>query len=132
MPDITPDRVVIPFGSKTDFEIWAPNDAAMQEALIDMGFVVPQGDTDTPVEPTTASNGVTADGIVWSLNYYGQKFAKTGNMVAGPAGPTPELTPLAGVFAALRWNGDMAKFPNRPNVEGFTVRPLPPDAPQFG
>lgn len=93
-----------------DYELWAPNDAVMRQALTELGFNK-QGGTRT------------ATGILFAVDYYGQKFDVTGS-VTNPDGTTfYTYTAKPGVFANIRYVTPSAVFslPTDLTSQGVTM-----------
>lgn len=112
-----------------DFEIHAPDDATMMMAAQVIQGLWNPGDAILNIAPGINTGGI-AYGIVWALNYYGQKLVLTGNTVTDTFGnQVPERLPAPGVFAILRWNGDTSLLQQPPDGSGVTMVPLPIDSP---
>jgi hypothetical protein len=77
-----------------DYEIFAPNDAVMQQCLAALGMSFRSG-----------KNGNT----VYAVDYYGTKKTQSGTFTdqAGH-GPQPNWVALTGVYANVRWMGASA------------------------
>lgn len=77
----------------TDWELHSTQLSDLQNARTQLGFT--QGDG-------------FLNGVRYTINLYGQKYAPTGNMVTNRLGnQVPEMAPLPGYYAILRWyNGD--------------------------
>lgn len=115
-----------------DFEIHAPDDATMMAvAQTIQGLWNPDQDPSKPgLQPGINTGGISTDGFVWAVNYYGQKLVPTGNTITDTFGnKVPERAPAPGVFAILRWNGDPTKIPQPPAGSGVTIQPIPADSP---
>jgi hypothetical protein len=119
-----------PTTSATDFEIHAPDDATMMAVAQTIQGLWNPGNPAFNIAPGINTGGISADGYVWTINYYGKKLLPTGNTVAGRNGvQVPEYALAPGVFAILRWNGDTSKIPQPPADSGVTIIPLPADSP---
>jgi hypothetical protein len=113
-----------------DFEIHAPDDATMMAVAQTIQGLWNPGNPALHIAPGINTGGISTDGYVWAVNYYGQKLLPTGNMVTDRFGnQVPERAPAPGVFAILRWNGDPSNIPQPPAGSGVTIGPIPADSP---
>lgn len=108
---------------------WAPDMATMGKAAKATGFVNQHVDPQTKKvisESIKTSGSWTGSKGGWALALVPAFYQPTGNMVAGPMGDYPEMAPVAGVWARLRWN-DMAltarleQFIAAVKAQGLTV-----------
>src|SRR4051812_27216078 len=105
-----------------DFEIHAPDDATMMAVAKTIQGLWNPGDAALKIVPGINTGGISSDGYVWALNYYGTKRLPTGNMVKDRFGnQVPEYAAQPGMFAILRWDGDVTKIPQPPAGSGVTI-----------
>lgn len=109
---------------------WAPDLATLKKAATATGFVDKQVDPQTKavIRESIKTNGAWAGSKGgWALNIVPQFMQPTGKMVAGPFGQdVPEMAPVPGVFARLRWNDAslmdrFEKFVAAVKAQGVTV-----------
>lgn len=104
-----------------DFELFAPDDATMQQALAAIG--VRRGD------------GLTVNKVRFCVNYYGQKRLPTGATIVDANGMTQQVTATQpGVYAIVRWippSAQLLAFPPAGVLlpAGVTAIALPSNSP---
>lgn len=108
---------------------WAPDLATLSKAANATGFV------DKVVDPVTKkviSQSIKTTGTWvgshggWALNVVPQFMQPTGKTLTGPMGDYPEMAPVPGVWARLRWNDEalldrLEKFVAAIQAQGVTV-----------